>query len=112
MRGIGIALLLALGLLQMTAEAFGASRLQGLAAATGASPAPRVFSSVRGLETYSTQFALVYDRQDGTRAHVPFDADLQPPQPFRRSAGLWAVDVHGSEDAAHVHGRGTTCSLR
>jgi hypothetical protein len=34
----------------------GFSELRGIAAATGASPAPKVFSSVQGLETYSTRF--------------------------------------------------------
>lgn len=97
MRRIGIALLLALGLLQMTAEAFGASRLQGLAAATGASPAPRVFSSVRGLETYSTQFALVYDRTDGKRMRVPFDAELyrKVRGPYNRRNPYGAVLAYG-----------------
>jgi hypothetical protein len=48
--------LLALGLLQMTADLLHLRALKGLAAATAASPAPKVFSSVRGLETYSTRF--------------------------------------------------------
>src|SRR6266404_4217601 len=32
--------------------------LKGIAAATGASPAPRVFSAVKGLETFSTRYFI------------------------------------------------------
>ena len=35
--------------------------LRGLAAATNASPAPKVFSAVQGLETYSTAFYFDWD---------------------------------------------------
>jgi hypothetical protein len=51
-----VALLLALGLLQMAGDLLHVPALKGLAAATAASPAPKVFSAVRGLETYSTRF--------------------------------------------------------
>lgn len=51
-----VAALLALGLLQMTADVLHLPAVKGVAAATAASPAPKVFSSVRGLETYSTRF--------------------------------------------------------
>jgi hypothetical protein len=50
--------LLVLGLLRMAAELGGLQALAGVAAATGASPAPKVFSVVAGLETYSTRFLL------------------------------------------------------
>ena len=48
--------LLALGMLQMIADLLHLQAVKGLAAATAASPAPKVFSSVRGLETYSSRF--------------------------------------------------------
>ena len=50
--------LLALGLAQMAADVLNLDAVRGVALATGASPAPRVFSAVRGLETYSTRFVL------------------------------------------------------
>ncbi len=59
-------LLLLLGCSQMAGELLGLPRLRGLAAATAASPAPRVFSSARGLETYSTRFFLEWTSQSGT----------------------------------------------
>jgi hypothetical protein len=59
------ALLLTVGLLQMTGDLMErfvnepvGRALKGVGAATTASPAPKVFSSVRGLETYSTRFYL------------------------------------------------------
>jgi hypothetical protein len=47
-----------LGLAQMAGDLSGIRALKGIAAATGASPAPKVFSAVQGLETYSTRFYL------------------------------------------------------
>src|SRR5947209_11953259 len=57
--------LLALGLLQMTGDVFHLPKLKAIAAASAASPAPRVFSSVKGLETYSTQFFVEWTDTDG-----------------------------------------------
>jgi hypothetical protein len=62
----------ALGLLQMigdlleryVSEPVGQA-LKGIAAATTASPAPKVFSSVKGLETYSTHFSLEWTDRTG-----------------------------------------------
>jgi len=53
----GVALLV-LGLLQMTGDVLRIPALKAVGAATVASPAPRVFSSVRGLETFSTRFFI------------------------------------------------------
>ena len=58
--------LLVLGLAQMAGSVLGIIPLQGLAAATAASPAPKVFSSVDGLETYSTQFFLDWTDLSGS----------------------------------------------
>jgi hypothetical protein len=58
--------LLALGMLQMTADVLHLRVLKGVAAATAASPAPKVFSSVRGLETYSSLFYVEWTDQQGT----------------------------------------------
>ncbi len=50
--------LCALGLAQIAGDLLGIAPLKGIAAATGASPAPKVFSAVQGLETYSTRFYI------------------------------------------------------
>ena len=60
-----VVLLLALGLLQMAGDLLRLPAIKGLAAATAASPAPKVFSAVRGLETYSTRFFLEWTDRAG-----------------------------------------------
>lgn len=55
---VAAAFLLAVGLLQMAGDLVGVAALRGLGAATAASPAPKVFSAVEGLETYSSKFFL------------------------------------------------------
>jgi hypothetical protein len=57
--------LLAVGLLQMTADMLQLRALKGVAAATAASPAPKVFSSVHGLETYSSRFFVEWTDKSG-----------------------------------------------
>lgn len=71
MRKSAVALLV-LGVLQMAGdllERAGLERvgspLKGIGAATTASPAPKVFSAVRGLETYSTRFHLEWTERSG-----------------------------------------------
>ena len=67
-------LLLVVGLLQMSGDLLERTGLKavgrplkGVGAATTASPAPKVFSAVRGLETYSTRFTLEWTDRDGTK---------------------------------------------
>lgn len=55
---IAATLLVLLGTAQMIGDLTGLLPLKAIAAATGASPAPKVFSAVQGLETYSTRFFL------------------------------------------------------
>lgn len=59
------AFLLGVGLLQMAGDLLHLPALKGIGAATGASPAPRVFSAVRGLETYSTRFFIEWTDRAG-----------------------------------------------
>lgn len=68
--------LLVVGLMQMTGDVFGVGWLKALGAATCASPAPKVFSAVRGLETYSTRFALEWDDNDGMRRSLPITSEI------------------------------------
>jgi hypothetical protein len=55
---VAAAILVVLGTAQMAGDLLHVLPLKAVAAATGASPAPKVFSSVQGLETYSTRFYL------------------------------------------------------
>jgi hypothetical protein len=67
------ALLVVVGLLQMTGDlteqhicAPVGKALRGIGAATSASPAPKVFCSVRGYEAYTVRFYLEWDSTEGT----------------------------------------------
>jgi hypothetical protein len=68
--------LLVIGLLQMTGDLLRAPQVKGLAAATGASPAPRVFSSVQGLETFSSDFYIEWKDQNGTAHSTKLTPEL------------------------------------
>lgn len=76
--------LVVVGLLQMSGDLLGVPALKGLGAATAASPAPKVFSAVRGLETYSARFFLEWtDAAD--RPH----ALALTPEVYSRLAGRY-----------------------
>jgi hypothetical protein len=66
--------LLAIGLLQMTGDVLHLPALKAVAAATGASPAPKVFSTVQGLETFSSDFYVEWEDRNG----VPHSLKLSP----------------------------------
>jgi hypothetical protein len=57
--------LLVIGLLQMTGDLLRLPAVKGVAAATGASPAPKVFSSIQGLETFSSNFYVEWKDRNG-----------------------------------------------
>lgn len=67
--------LLALGLAQMLADAAGSLELKAIAAATAASPAPKVFTAVRGYEPLSTTFQLEWVDASGEPRSAPVDAE-------------------------------------
>jgi hypothetical protein len=60
-----VAVLLALGLLQMAGHVLRMPALKGVSAGNAASPAPKVFSAVRGLETYSSRFFVEWTDKAG-----------------------------------------------
>src|SRR5438034_916622 len=68
--------LLAVGLLQMTGDIFDLPALKGIGAATVASPAPKVFASVRGLETFSTRFFLEWRDRAGRARSLEVTPEL------------------------------------
>ena len=55
------------GCIQMAGISHGSVALRGIGAATAASPLPKVFSDVDGLETFASEFMLRY--RDGREAH-------------------------------------------
>ena len=68
MKKVAVPVLLTVGLLQMTGDLLKIDWLKGFGAATVASPAPKVFSAVRGFETFSTRFFLEWS-DIGGRPH-------------------------------------------
>lgn len=62
--------LLTLGLAQMVGDTLHLLPLKAVALATAASPAPRVFSTVRGEEPYSTRFSIDWTGRDGRARSV------------------------------------------
>jgi hypothetical protein len=86
-----VVILLAIGLLQMVGDLLHVAPLKGFAAATAASPAPKVFSSARGLETYSTRFFVEWTDTDAEFHSV----EITP----ERTQGL-----HGPYNRRNVYG--------
>jgi hypothetical protein len=52
------AMLAVVGFAQMAGDVFHLNAIKAVAAGTAASPAPKVFSAVKGLETYSSRFYI------------------------------------------------------
>lgn len=60
--------LLAIGLVQMAAAIAGADGLRAVASATLLSPAPKVFTAVSGIETFSSSFFVEWSEPGGERS--------------------------------------------
>jgi hypothetical protein len=90
-------LLLALGVAQMAGDVLHVPALKAIAAATAASPAPKVFSAVRGLETYSTRFDVAWEDRRGApqtlRLSPEVNARLRGP--YNRRNVFGAVLAYG-----------------
>jgi hypothetical protein len=69
-------LLLVVGVLQMTGDLLRLPVLRGLGAATGASPAPKVFTAVRGMEAYSTRFYLEWTDSSGVARELQLTPEI------------------------------------
>lgn len=96
MRASGIFLVM-LGLAQMAGDALDIPALEGIAAATAASPAPKVFSSVRGLETYSTRFSIEWRDASGSEHSVELTPEVYRSirGPYNRRNAYGAILAYG-----------------
>ena len=65
----------------MIGDLLGLVPLRAVAAATGASPAPKVFSAVQGLETYSTRFFI---ESGGRRIELTSEVYARMRGPYNR----------------------------
>jgi hypothetical protein len=96
--------LVVLGLMQMTGDLLEqyvsapvGHVLRGVGAASAASPAPKVFSSVKGLETYSTRFYLEWtDRGGGEHSlHITPELYARLLGPYNRRNVYGAALAYG-----------------
>jgi hypothetical protein len=96
MRKLALALVL-LGTAQMAGDLLGLRPLAGIAAATAASPAPQVFSAVRGLETFSSGFALDIssDAGLGIRTELTPELNARLRGPYNRRNVYGAALAYG-----------------
>jgi hypothetical protein len=68
--------LLAVGLLQMSGDLLRVPAMKGIGAASVASPAPKVFSSVQGLETFSSEFYIEWTDHSGVAHSLRLTPEL------------------------------------
>ena len=88
--------LLVLALAQMTGDLLGVGWLRGAAAATAASPAPKVFTRVGRNEPFSGRFALIVEQRGGARRRI-----LLTPERYAQLAGPYnRRNVFGAAIAA------------
>ena len=88
---------LILGLAQMAGDLANLPALKAIAAATGASPAPKVFSAVKGLETYSTRFFLEWHDRAGKARSLELTPEVYArlEGPYNRRNVFGAVLAYG-----------------
>lgn len=100
-------LLLVVGLLQMAGDVAGVAALKGIGAATGASPAPKVFSAVQGLETYSTRFYIEWTDGQGTDRSIALTPEVYSrlQGPYNRRNVYGAALAYGPVLAANPKSR-------
>jgi hypothetical protein len=108
---------LAVGLLQMAGDVLGIRVMKGIGAATAASPFPKVFCDVKGLETFASTFTLhvettsgesksieitpalyakldgPYNRRNAYGAALSYAPRL--PEPLWRAIALYGLREHG-----------------
>ena len=86
-----------LGLLQIAGDVLHLPLVKGFAFATAASPAPKVFSSVRGLETYSTHFYLEWTDVQGSFHSTEITPEMNSHMrgPYNRRNIFGAVLAYG-----------------
>jgi hypothetical protein len=79
---IAAAALVLIGSLQIVGDLAGSTPLRAVGAATHASPAPKVFTSQGGYETFSARFFIEWRSVDGTRHALELT-----PEVYRRLRG-------------------------
>jgi hypothetical protein len=99
---VSFAVLAVVGFAQMAGDVFHLNALKAVAAATAASPAPKVFSAVKGLETYSSRFYI--ESANGSQS-VEITPELYSRLrgPYNRRNVFGAVLAYGPVLASNPH---------
>jgi hypothetical protein len=94
---IAAALLLVVGLAQMTGDLLDIATVKGLGAATMISPAPKVFTAHKGHETYSARYVLEWTDTTGTAQKLTITPELYSKVlgPYQRRNVYGAVLSYG-----------------
>jgi hypothetical protein len=110
---LAAAFLLVLGLLQMAGDLLRLPALKGIGAATAASPAPKVFSAVRGLETFSTRFTIEWTDRSGMPYAILLTPELyaRVQGPYNRRNVYGAIVSYGPVLATDPKTRPMFCSV-
>lgn len=89
--------LIAVALFQMAGDLSDQTWIKALGAAWGASPAPKVFSSAEGLETFSSQFFIIWQDRDNELHRVQLTPKLgkRLKGPYNRRNVYGAVISYG-----------------
>ncbi len=91
-RNVAAAVLLVIGSSQLAGYLLGFPAIRGLGAATAAAPFPKVFSDVRGFETFSARFTLMYEVPGGATVELAVTPEL-----YARLRGpYWRRNVYGA----------------
>lgn len=100
------ALLFVLGVSQMVGDVLGLPAVKGIGAATLIAPAPKVFSSVRGLETFSSEFSLTWEGPRGERGRLELTPEVYArlAGPYNRRNVYGAVLAYGPVLPADLRG--------
>lgn len=100
--------ILGVGLLQMAGDLLQLPAVKGLGAATMISPAPKVFTAHKGLETYSAQFILQWKSRDGQSKHRIITPEVYGKVlgPYQRRNVYGAVLSYGPVLATDPSGQG------
>ncbi len=101
------ALLLVVGSLQMVGDLCGVRAVKGIGAATVASPAPKVFCAVNGLETFSTRFFIEWKDAAGKANELDLTSTVAAriQGPYNRRNVYGAALAYGPVLAMDASGR-------
>jgi len=97
MRTIGICILMVLGLLQAIGYIAGSSSVRGFGLVTTASPLPIVFTEVKGVETFASDFYLVWEKENNKNDSIKITSTLYSKLkgPYNRRNVYGAVISYG-----------------